>query len=240
MEIVRLGKAQFIPELSQNATARRIGTRMVRVGDSINPSSPPTGSELTLFHGTLVDPDTMGDYINTNQATTLTDNTGAHIAKHGRPAVSTSSTTEFPRLRSLLNKRQPSLSGNEFGITLMRIPTPNNKAYLFTSARILQELHNSNAHGYVYASIEPPPSAEPFPEREDLDEWRVPEPLKWDYAMKTRVTDLPSGLLVVDAVKDTTIKYLDQVEQSTTHPLEVSEHMEIPVYEFDTWRKNNI
>ena len=214
-------------------------SQIIHVGDKIDPASPPAESKFKLCHGTPVDPDTMGDYIKPNQAKTTIVPMGQEKIQvnHGHPAVSTSSTLDFPSIRSLLHPKQPALEGKEFDCHRRVV---QGKSYMITSAKSLHTLLDNNVGGFVYASLHPPDSAEPFPGREDLAEWRVPEALEWDWVAKTSITDLPNGLMVVDAPREVMHGYLDSVLKSDTTPEAFGQRVGVTVYDFGVWRQKHI
>lgn len=232
MEIVRFG-SHFFPDQEPLVRAELAHILAHRVLEIVAPNHKPT-----LFHGSPIGPEAMGDIIQPHQAKTRIK--GALIDHGPRSAVSTSSTLDFPITRSLLHDRHPAFKGSPPFPILSRKANLNGEAYIFTAAEVLRHLHDNEAQGFVYASHHPPDSAAPFVGREDLAEWRVPEPLRWDWVGRTTIDDLPENILVIDSSEEAARTFLDEVPERSEHPFELSRHMGVLVSRLVLWRRDNL
>jgi len=211
---------------------------VLEVGARVDCAAFLPNKEPTLFHGTPIDPDTMGDVIRPHKAQSRRNGS---LVNHGpAAAISTSTTLRFPCIRSLLHDNHPDLTRREFYPLLSRRTDAGGKPYIFTSAGALEILSYNKSAGFIYANSESPITAAPFEEREDLAEWRVPEPMTWEWVGRTSVRDLPEDLLVVDAASDRAKEFLDLLPLSYDHPLSMSKDNGIAVVDFATWRHANL
>jgi hypothetical protein len=176
---------------------------------------------IRLFHGTPVRPEDMGACIQPVQARTSTSH--GRVIDHGpRPAVSTSTNCWFPAIRSLLHPKHVDFVGVELYPLLSRGANAAQAAYIFTAAAAIQRMVERQSQGFVYGSERLPACAERFASRKDLAEWRVYEPLVWDWAVTSSVYDLPPDLLVIDADESTAREFIRRFTASNTPPLELS------------------
>ena len=186
-----------------------------------NPDGP-------LIHGTPVDPVQMGSHILPFQAMTGTLKPG-EVVEHGHKAVSVSKTLRFPTIRSLLHPQHPDFLDVELYPLLSRITNAAQQAHIFTSSRAIQRIREQKSQGYIYISEAAPPSTICFNDREDIAEWRVPEPLYWDWATSTSAEDLPADLLVIKENDRDAREFIARFAESEKSPLATAQSMGVAV-----------
>ena len=180
-----------------------------------------------LFHGTLVSPDVMGEFIVPTQA--ITGKSDGTKINHGpRAAVSASTTLRFPIIRSLLHNKRGEFKGDFYPL-LSRVANAANEPYIFTSATALGILIGQELKGFIYGNEKLPDTAECFTERIDLAEQRVPEKVRWDWVATTTHRDLPENLLVIDAVSNDAREFIQDFEVSEADPIDLAHTLGVSV-----------
>lgn len=176
----------------------------------------------------------MGKFIRPQQAQ---HRINGQCINHGpQAAVSASSDLVFPVIRSLLHDAHAALDGQGFPIILNRMEDGKGHPAIFTLAAVIEKLADKQSEGFIFANVLPPANAEPFEERSDLAEWRVPGEMSWDWVGRTTIEDLPSQLLVIDAPETEAQEFLDIFTQSTLSPLELSVKLGVAVMGFTDYR----
>jgi hypothetical protein len=160
----------------------------------------------TVHHGTWVSPEIMGTHIKPHQAHELL---AGKLVDHGPgAAVCCSTDLVSPAVQSLLG-RSPMWAHRGDRTTIpfvqLMIPAIDGTDYFFTPAAAVGHLVRHNTHGYIYSITPIPESAEDFVDPYipgNVGEVRIAEDVRWTYAGRTTVADLPDSLLLVDGPPD--------------------------------------
>lgn len=205
-----------------------------KVGDLINCATYQAPTPRALYHGSPIAPDELGPQIDPRLAVFFFK--GQRIAHGEHSVVSMSSTLGFPVIRSLIHYDHPDMPDNGFHLDLSRRLNRAQQPFFFTSVETVEQLRDS--HGYVYGANHPPTSAKPYAERQEIDEWRVPEPVVWDWAGRVTLHDFPASLLVVDGDHEQIDTFIEAFEASMEHPLTVGQETGVNVQYWDTWSQS--